>query len=107
MYNIERFINRTILSVQNQNFDNFEIILINDFSTDNSFNIVKELSQKDKRIKIINNIIKKGSLYSRCIGTLISKGKYIFPLDSDDLYLITIYHYDKKDLFIKNFSFFE
>ena len=88
MFNIEKLINRSILSVQNQNFTKFEIIVVNDFSTDNSFNIVKELSQKDKRIKIINNRIKRGSLYSRCIGTLISKGKYIFPLDSDDLYLI-------------------
>ena len=88
IFNIEKLINRSILSVQNQNFKNFEIILINDFSTDNTYNIVKELSQKDKRIKVINNIIKRGTLYSRCIGTLISKGKYIFPLDSDDLYLI-------------------
>lgn len=87
IFNIEKFINRSILSVQNQNFKNFEIVLINDFSTDNTYNIVKELSQKDKRIKIINNIIKRGTLYSRCIGTLISKGNYIFPLDSDDLYL--------------------
>ena len=46
------------------------------------------MSIQDKRIKIINNNKNMGLLYSRCIGTLISKGKYIFPLDSDDMYLI-------------------
>ena len=88
MFNSEKFINRAILSVQNQNFTNFEIIIINDCSSDNSFRIVNKLSKIDKRIKIINNIKKMGTFYSRCIGALKSKGKYILPLDSDDMYLV-------------------
>jgi len=88
VFNTENFVHRAILSIQNQNFSDFEIIIINDCSTDNSFNILSKLSVQDKRIKIINNTKNMGLLYSRCIGTLKSKGKYIFPLDSDDMYLI-------------------
>ena len=87
MFNSEDFIKRAILSVQNQNYSDFEIVVVNDFSSDNSFNIVKELSKKDKRIKILYNTKRMGNLYSRCIGTMMSKGKYIIPLDSDDMML--------------------
>jgi cellulose synthase/poly-beta-1,6-N-acetylglucosamine synthase-like glycosyltransferase len=85
MFNAENFINRAIRSIQNQNYSNFEIMVVNDFSSDNSLNIVKQSSKNDKRIKIINNAKKMGNLYSRCIGTIMSKGKYIFPLDADDM----------------------
>ena len=88
MFNIEDLISRAIISVQNQNCYDFEIIVVNDFSTDHSFNIVNELSKKDNRIKILNNKMNFGLLYSRSLGTLFSKGKYIFPLDGDDLFLI-------------------
>ena len=88
IYNSENFIRRAILSIQNQNFKNFEIIIINDHSTDNSFKIINKLSYFDKRIKVINNTKHMGQFYSRFIGSIASKGKYIFPLDSDDMYLI-------------------
>ena len=98
MFNIENSIHRAILSVQNQKFFNFEIIVINDFSTDNSFKIVNNLSINDYRIKIINNTKNMGISHSICTGALISKGKYIFPLDGDDMFL-------NADLF--NIVFFE
>lgn len=88
MFNTENLIRRCIISIQNQNYSDLEIIIVNDFSSDNSLFIVNNLSKKDKRIKIINNSKNMGLLYSRCIGTLFSKGKYIYPLDSDDMYLI-------------------
>lgn len=88
MMNVENYIHRTILSIQNQNFTNFEIIIINDNSIDYSYKIVKKLSDIDHRIKIINNTQSMGTLYSRSIGVLMSKGKYIFPIDSDDLFLV-------------------
>lgn len=88
MFNSEKYIKRAILSVQNQNYTNFELIIINDCSIDNSIKIVNKLSRTDKRIKIINNIKNMGLFYSRCIGVLESKGKYILPLDSDDMYLV-------------------
>ena len=85
VYNCEDSIYYPIVSIQNQNISEYEVILINDFSTDKTLNILQTFSEKDKRIKIINNIENKGTLYSRCIGTLMSRGKYVFPLDNDDI----------------------
>ena len=87
VYNNEKIIIRTITSIQNQNMENIEIILVNDFSRDNTSFIIKHLQQKDNRIIMINNNKNMGILYSRCIGVLSSKGKYIFPLDNDDMFL--------------------
>ena len=86
LYNCEKTINQSIYSIQFQNFSHFEIILINDFSKDNTSTIIKDFQQNDKRIKIINNHKNMGTLYSRSIGALKSKGKYIFSLDDDDMY---------------------
>ena len=86
VFNCEKTILYPISSIQNQNLSNFEIVLINDFSQeDNTSGLIQKLSEYDKRIKIINNKKNMGTLYSRCIGTLISRGKYIFPLDNDDM----------------------
>ena len=87
VYNCDTTIELSIISILNQNFLDFEIILVNDFSSDNSLQIIQEIKKKDKRIKILNNKRNMGTLYSRCIGTLKSKGKYIFALDNDDLFL--------------------
>jgi glycosyltransferase involved in cell wall biosynthesis len=65
----------------------FEIILVNDNSNDGSLRIINKMKKDDDRIKIINNHKNMGTLYSRCIGSLNAKGKYIFPLDNDDLFL--------------------
>ena len=54
IYNKELYINDCIRSLQNQTFKNIEIIAVNDGSTDNSLKILKKLSKKDQRIKIIN-----------------------------------------------------
>ena len=84
-YNCQDSILFSISSIQNQNICNFEIILINDFSQDNTSKILIKLEEKDKRVRIINNKRNMGTLYSRCVGTLISRGEYIFPLDNDDM----------------------
>lgn len=86
IYNCEETISYSINSIQNQNLSEIEIILINDFSKDNSTKIINSFMEKDKRIKLINNTKNMGTLYSRCIGALISKGNYIFALDNDDLF---------------------
>ena len=70
-----------------QLFKNFEIIISNDASDNNTLTIIKQLQKEDNRIRIINNKIYMGTLYTRSIGTLSAKGKYIFPLDSDDMIL--------------------
>ena len=96
IYNKEKIIKRTINSILNQNMYNYEIILINDLSTDNTLSVIKEIQLNEPRIKIINNQKNMGTLYSRCIGTLSAKGKYILPLDNDDMYL---YKYAFDDIF--------
>ena len=87
VYNSKNIILRSIRSIQNQNMKNLEIILVNDFSTDGSLTYLQELQKEDARIKIINNQKNMGTLYSRCIGALSAKGKYIFPLDNGDMFL--------------------
>ena len=66
---------------------NIEIILVNDYSKDDTLSFIKEIQKEDPRIKIISNKKNMGIIYSRCIGTLSAKGKYIFPLDNDDMFL--------------------
>ena len=86
LYNCQETIIPAIRSIQYQNMTQIEIILINDFSSDNTSYIVGNLQKNDHRIKIINNIRNMGTLYSRCIGALSSQGEYIFNLDNDDMY---------------------
>ena len=85
-YKCQDVIKGVIRSIQNQKLTNIEIILVNDFSPDNTENILKELQKEDERIIIINNNQNRGTLYSRCIGVLATKGKYIFTIDNDDLF---------------------
>ena len=87
VYNARDYIKRGIRSIQNQNMKELEIIIINDFSTDKTLELLEEFKKEDIRIKILNNKKNMGQLYSRCIGTLASKGKYIFPFDSDDFFI--------------------
>ena len=86
LYNCESSIYMSILSVQKQNYKNYEIILVNDKSQDNTSNVVNDIMNKDNRIKLINNKKNMGILYSRSIGVLNSIGKYIYCLDNDDLF---------------------
>ena len=87
VYNCNKTIKAAVRSIQNQNMGDIEIILVNDLSKDNTSKIIQELSEEDPRIKIINNKKNSGTLYSRNIGILNSKGKYVMNLDNDDLFL--------------------
>jgi glycosyltransferase involved in cell wall biosynthesis len=87
IYNSEKTIKAAIRSVQNQNFRDLEILLIDDCSKDNSLSIVKQLQQEDLRIRIIKNKINRGPLFSKSIAALKSRGKYTILLDSDDLFV--------------------
>ena len=86
LYNTGKRIKYIIRSIQNQNIEDIEIILINDFSNDNNItlHIIEKLKMEDQRIIIINNKNNMGILYSRCVGVLGSKGQYIMNLDHDD-----------------------
>ena len=84
-YNMEKYIESTILSIINQSFQDFEIIILNDNSKDNTENIVNRLILNDKRIKIINHSKNLGLYASRVDGFLNSKGKYTILMDPDDM----------------------
>lgn len=88
VFNSEKFIKECVQSVLSQNFNNLEIILINDYSTDRSGKICKELKLNNlNKLKLIQNKKNLGVGASRNIGLNLANGKYIIFLDSDD-YLI-------------------
>lgn len=83
IYNIESYIDECISSVINQDYTDFELLLVNDGSTDNSLATLKKWEKKDKRIKVINK--PNGGLSSaRNAGLACAKGKYIVYIDGDD-----------------------
>ena len=86
-HNSENFISTAIRSVQNQDFNDIEILIVDDCSSDKTVEIIKTMKIKDKRIKLIQNKVNKGILYSKSLGVLKSNGKYIMFLDSDDLFV--------------------
>ncbi|MFZ3020487.1 MAG: glycosyltransferase [Minisyncoccia bacterium] len=82
-YNAESFIEQAIKSILEQSFSDFEFIIINDGSTDDTENIIK--SFKDERIVFINNDGNKGLSYSFNVGIKQASGKYIARMDADDI----------------------
>lgn len=83
IYNLEQFLSKALESCINQTYKNIEIICINDGSTDNSLNLLKEFKNKDNRIKIINQV-NKGVSIARNVGMKYASGKYLLFLDGDD-----------------------
>lgn len=86
VYNAEKFINDTIKTVIDQTYENWELLLVNDCSTDKSVEIIKDYRQKDKRIKLFSNSDNSGAAISRNKGIEESGGRYIAFLDADDLW---------------------
>ncbi len=81
MYNVEKYIEKCILSIINQTYNNFELLIVNDGSTDSSADIINNI--KDKRIKVLNK--KNGGLSdARNYGVKYSTGDYIWFVDGDD-----------------------
>lgn len=83
IYNVEKCLRRCIDSILNQTFKDFELILVNDGSTDNCENICNEFMLKDTRVKYIYQR-NKGVSEARNIGIENSSGKYIQFIDADD-----------------------
>ena len=86
VYNAERFLSDTIKSVQNQTYKNWEILLIDDCSKDNSAQIIKEFQKYDNRIKYIKLKKNSGASVSRNEGIRNAKGRFIAFVDSDDVW---------------------
>ena len=84
VYNAEEFLDKSVSSVINQTYKNLEILLIDDCSTDNSYNILKEYANKDNRIKLFHNEQNKHVSATRNVGIKNATGKYLYFIDSDD-----------------------
>jgi glycosyltransferase involved in cell wall biosynthesis len=85
VYNAEKYLKEAIDSILNQTYTDFELILINDGSTDGSQEIID--NYKDHRIVHISNEINKGLIYSLNKAIDFAKGKYIARMDADDIAL--------------------
>ena len=96
LYNSEYYILDMIKSVQAQTYKNWEMIVIDDCSKDDGPNIVKKISEEDKRIQLIIQKKNSGPSHVRNIGIGLAKGRFIAFLDSDD-----IWHGEKLDKQIK------
>lgn len=84
IYNSEKYLSNCINSILKQDYQDFEVILVNDGSTDGSLNICKQYIETDDRICLIDKL-NSGVSDSRNVGILKSTGEYIFFCDSDDL----------------------
>ena len=84
VYNAERFISETIVSVIKQSYTNWEMILVNDCSQDNSVEIIEGFAKEEKRIKLVTLAENSGAAVARNTGIENAKGRYIAFVDSDD-----------------------
>ena len=84
VYNTGKYLKECMDSVVNQTYQNLEVICVNDCSTDNSLEILKEYAAKDKRIQVITNEKNLGLGVVRNVGMDAAQGEYILFIDSDD-----------------------
>ena len=110
VYNTEKYLKRCLDSIIRQNFQDIEIIIVNDSSTDNSLEIIKEYLKQDDRIILINKEKNEGLSAARNSGIKIAKGEYILHIDSDDWieqnYFKDMYEFaekNKADIVISDF----
>jgi len=85
VYNEERWLSQSIPSILNQTCEDFEFIILNDASTDNSDRIIKNYTTMDSRIRTVNNPDNYGLIKTLNRGVDLAGGKYIARMDSDDI----------------------
>lgn len=88
-FNSERFIRETIKSVQRQTVTDWEMLIVDDCSTDNTLSVINEFSASDPRIKVISLSTNSGAAVARNTAISVATGSYIAFLDADDLWLPT------------------
>lgn len=86
-YNAERYVEHAVRSILAQTYQNIEVILLNDKSSDNTLQILERLQQEDERITLIDNPVNQGAYRSRNQAFSKAKGKYFTVLDADDFAL--------------------
>lgn len=85
-WNSEKYIIETIKSVKNQTYQNWEMVIVDDCSTDRTVDILKSIAKTDKRIKVLQQEKNLGAGAARTRGMLSSVGRFIAYLDADDLW---------------------
>ena len=90
-YNAERYVDYAIRSIIAQSYTNWELLIVDDCSTDNSTEIIREIQKKDDRIKLFVNESNRGAAYSRNVALREAKGKWVAFLDSDDIWIDETY----------------
>lgn len=86
VYNAEKFLKDTIKTVEEQTYEKWELILVNDCSKDNSTQIITDAIEKNSRIRLINLEKNSGAAMARNKGIEEANGKYVAFLDADDLW---------------------
>jgi len=84
-YNSKKFVGKAIESILSQTHSNLELVIVDDASTDGTFQILETYSNKDSRIKLIKNFVNKGTYCSKNLGVIHSSGEFITTQDSDDI----------------------
>ena len=87
VYNAERFLAETIELVQKQTYQNWELILVDDCSSDQSAAIVRQYAKDDARIRLIEQDANSGAAKSRNLGIMQANGRYLCFLDADDIWV--------------------
>jgi glycosyltransferase involved in cell wall biosynthesis len=83
VYNVELYVEKCINSIINQTYQNIEIIIINDGSTDNSGNVCHNFESSDARIRFVNQV-NKGVSVARNLGLSMAQGEWVYFIDADD-----------------------
>ncbi len=114
VYNTEKYLSECLDSILNQSFQDFEVICVDDCSTDNSFALLKDYENSDERIKVLQNDVNLGAGLSRNKGFDVAQGEYILFFDSDDWLLedsLTIIYDRAKnnnlDILILNYNYYD
>ena len=84
MYNMEKYIRYCLDCILYQTFDDYEVILIDDASTDKTYEICRQICENNPAVILLKNEVNKGQQYSRNRGLDVAKGKYVYFMDSDD-----------------------
>lgn len=85
-YNAEHYIQTAVMSVIGQSYPHWELLIIDDDSTDNTKCLIEQFAKQDSRIKLLNNEFKKGAAGARNTGISHAQFQYITFLDSDDFW---------------------
>lgn len=102
-YNSGAYIKESILCVMNQTHQNWELLIVDDFSSDNTIDVIEEFD--DKRIVLFKNTSNNGAAYSRNLGISKATGQYIAFLDADDLWDATKLEKQLNFMRTNNYSF--